>query len=57
MAARLGLVSAAEAGPVQRVLDDVCRPVADIEQACDLGEGERDHAPTPWGRGRAIHYC
>lgn len=57
MAARLGLVSAAEARPVQCVLDDLRRPVADIEQARDLGEGERDHAPTPWGRGRGIHYC
>lgn len=57
MTARLGLMTAAEAGPVQRVLDDFRRPVADIEQARDLGESERDHAPTPWGRRRAIRYC
>lgn len=57
MAACLGLVSAAEARPVQRVLDDLRRPVADVEQARDLGEGERDHAPTLWGQGRTIHYC
>lgn len=57
MAARLGLVVAAEARPVQRVLDDLRRLATDVEQARNLGKGERDHARTPWGPGRAIHYC
>jgi hypothetical protein len=40
----LGLMPAAEAGPVQRVLDTFHRVTHDVEQASDLGNSEWDHS-------------
>lgn len=57
MAAGLGLVLAAEVGPVQCVLDGLCGLAADVEQPCDLGDGERDHAPMSSNHRECIHYC
>jgi hypothetical protein len=55
--AGLRLVLAAEAGPMQCVLDDFRHLANDIEQACDLGDGERDHSPTSSTHRRRIGYC
>jgi hypothetical protein len=57
VAAGVGLVSAAEAGPVQRVVDDLRRLTNDVEQASDLGNGERDHSPTTTHHRCRIDYC
>jgi hypothetical protein len=42
---------------VQRVLDNVHCLATDMDQACDLGEGERDHARTPWRQWLTTRYC
>jgi hypothetical protein len=50
---------------VQGVLDGLDGLAEDVEQACDLGDGERGHpgarpgAPTlpGGGRGRGLRYC
>jgi hypothetical protein len=57
VASGLGLMSAAEAGPVQRVLDGFRRVAHDVEQASDLGDGEWDHSPALMRDGRGISYC
>jgi hypothetical protein len=57
VSASLGLVLAAEAGPVQCMLDGFCRLAQDVEQACDLGDGERDQSSTSsHHRGHARYY-
>jgi hypothetical protein len=48
----VGLVVAAVVRPVQRVLDDVFGLVGDVEQAPDLGNGEREQSADGL-RGRA----
>jgi hypothetical protein len=42
---------------VQCVLDDFRRLANDVEQACDLGDGERDHSPTSSTHRGHIDYC
>jgi hypothetical protein len=57
VASGLGLMSAAEAGPVQRVVDGVRRVAHDVEQASDLGDGEWDHSPALMRDRHSIPYC
>jgi hypothetical protein len=57
VSAGVGLMLAAEAGPVKCVLDDVRRLAQDVEQASDFGDGERDHSSTSSHRRRHTRYC
>ena len=52
----LGLMSAAEAGPVQCVLDGFHRAAHDIEQTSSLGNSQRDHSPALMRDRRDITY-
>jgi hypothetical protein len=62
--ASVGLVLSPEARPVQRVVNEVFNLVADVEQASDLSDGERDLAalrsgwgvPLSWVHWR-LRYC
>ena len=51
MPAGVGLVLSPEARPGQRMVNEVFRLVADVEQASDLSDGERDLAALMSGWG------
>jgi hypothetical protein len=53
----LGLMLAAEAGPVERMLDGFRCLSQDVEQACDFGDGKWDHSSASSNRRGHIRYC
>ncbi len=53
----LGLMPAAEAGPVQCVLDGFRGATHNVEQASDLGNSEWDHSPALMRDRHDIPYC
>jgi hypothetical protein len=57
VSAGLGLMSAAEAGPVECVLDGFRRLTQDVEQACDFGDGEWDHSSMSSRCRGHTRYC